>query len=312
MEKNKILVTGGAGVIGRVLVNKLASSGCKVLCVDRQTKPAVIDDKVSYLKADISNMDMGPITDFSPEIIFHLAASFERTEETPDFWSVNFRDNITVSHRIIDVARSIKSLKKIIFTSSYLIYSESLYMRDEDNEPAYSLNENDPVETRNLTGAAKYYTEKEIDFINTTIGKFSAVSARIFRVYGCGSLDVISRWIRMAVNNEELVLFNKEDMFDYIFADDVAAGLIKIAETFGRNDILNLGSGRPRRVEEIIGIIKNRIPGIKVREIGSKKSCERSCADMSKFIKLVGWRPRTSLEEGIDRILEYEKAKLKK
>lgn len=54
------------------------------------------------------------------------------------------------------------------------------------------------------------FSERELDFMNITHSKFTTISARIFRVYGRGSRDVISRWIRMALNGNKLVVFQKK------------------------------------------------------------------------------------------------------
>lgn len=311
--KNKrVLVTGGAGVIGRELINKLITLQAQVLCIDRKPKPVDMLSALTYCKKDIVDMDITAITDFDPEIIFHLAASFERTEETPEFWDINFRDNIIVSHRIIDITRHLENLEKFIFASSYLIYSSSLYMFDKPAESAYILCEEDLLETRNLTGAAKYYAEKELEFMNDTHGKFTTISARIFRVYGCGSRDVVSRWIRMALDNKELIVFQKENIFDYIYAGDVAISLIEVSEKINKNEIINLGSGRGYRIEEVIQDIMAQIPNAKIKEIGGKGRFEASCANMSKFLKLAGQQKPINLEAGIQKIIAYEKNNSKK
>ena len=305
-RNKKVLVTGGAGVIGCPLINELINRAANVLCVDRESKPMEMSEKVQYCQADISQMDMNSVIDFDPEVIFHLAASFERTDETPEFWNINFRDNVLVSHRIIEAARTLRNLQKFVFASSYLIYSSALYLYDKPQEKSYSLKEGDILETRNLTGAAKYYTEKELEFMNTTQGEFITILARIFRVYGCGSRDVISRWVRMALNKEELVVFKKQNRFDYIYAGDVALGLIKSAENINHNEIVNLGSGRAYKIEDVLQTIKRLIPSLRIREINEGVFFESSCSDMTKFIKLTHWQPNTTLDEGIKRIVNYE------
>ena len=309
-KNKKVLVTGGAGVMGRELIDRLEDLKAQILCIDRKPRPDRMPSSVQYCRADISEMDLNVIVEFNPGIIFHLAASFERTEETSEFWEINFRDNIIVSHRIIEVARKINNLKKFIFASSYLIYSSSLYLFNKSAESPCRLSESHPLETRNLTGAAKYYAEKELEFMDITQGRFNTISARIFRVYGCGSRDVISRWVHMAFNNEELIVFQKENMFDYIFAGDVALRLIKIVESCSENEIVNIGSGYARRIKEVIQIIQKYIPNVKVKEITQKTLFEASCADMSKFTRLIGKFPQVTLEEGIGKIIEYEKEKI--
>ena len=306
-KNKKILVTGGAGVIGRELVKKLVDLKVQLLCIDREPKPRGMSSAVEYCRADISKTDLSVILDFNPEIVFHLAASFERTQETPEFWEINFRDNIVVSHRIIEIAKKLNDLKKFIFASSYLIYSPLLYLFDKPAEVVHLLRESDILETRNLIGAAKYYTEKELEFMYITRGNFSTISARIFRVYGCGSRDVISRWVRRALNKEELIMFQKENMFDYIFAADVAWGLIKIAEKCRGMEVINIGRGYATKIAKIVQIIKERIPDVKIKETMPGGLFEASCADMSKFAEQTKVRLSTTLEEGIGKIVSYEK-----
>ncbi|MBU1083723.1 MAG: NAD-dependent epimerase/dehydratase family protein [Candidatus Omnitrophota bacterium] len=307
LENKNVLVTGGAGVIGRELISRLVSSGANVLCVDREPKPEDMSGRVRYRKADISEMDMSPIEEFDPEIIFHLAASFERTIETPDFWETNFRDNILVSHRIIDTAKDLKNLRKFVFASSYLIYSPDLYLKSAPEGQARQLKEEDPYNTRNLTGGAKYYNENEFNFIHDMYGAFTLLSARIFRVYGKGSRDIVSRWVRMALRGEELVVYNEENIFDYIFAGDVAEGLLRICESSDKSNVINLGTGLPKKVKDVVAAIRKEIPGLKWKYAPDTGDYEASCAETSKLSGITGWIPPTELKDGIKMIVEHEK-----
>lgn len=309
--KNKrVLVTGGAGVIGKEVINRLISSGSHILCLDKVSKPKEFSDIIDYDVVDLSELNSELITKFKPEIIFHLAATFERTEESLEFWEDSFKNDIILSHKVIDAAKESNNLKKFIFASSYLIYSTNLYLSPEPQNNSRKLKETDLVNPRNLVGAAKYYTENEIEFINKMYGSFISISARIYRVYGFGSRDIISRWVRMALNGDELTVFQKANMFDYIFARDVAEGLIKIAENVNENEIINLGTGTARKIEEVVKILQEQIPDIKIKEIEKGELFEASCADISKLIELTGWQPKTTLEEGIKNVVDYEKRNL--
>jgi len=308
MWKNKrVIVTGGAGVIGKELIEELLERGAVIRCFDIAPQPKNFWEEVEYYQKDLTTLNPVEFAPFDPEIVFHLAATFERTEETSEFWEENFRNNIILSHKVVEAARKCNNLEKFIFASSYLIYAPDLYLHDSPQSNPTKLKETDIVNPRNLCGAAKYYTEKELEFISKMYGHFISISARIFRVYGCGSRDIISRWVRMALNGEEVTVFQKENMFDYIFADDVAEGLIKTAENVNENEIINLGTGRARRIEEVIKTLQEQIPDIKIREIEKKGLFEASCADISKLINLTRWQPEVTIEKGIKRLVEYEK-----
>lgn len=303
----RVLITGGAGVIGRELIKSLCNMKADVICIDKAERPNDLPVDVEYHKINILDISSESIAEFEPEIIFHLAATFERIEESFEFWDDNFNDNILVSHKIIDAAMKCKNLKKFIFPSSYLVYSPNLYLSDTKIMNGHKLNENDNLSPRNLIGSSKYYTEKELDFVNIVNGKFNCISARIFRVYGLGSKDIISRWVRMAIREEELLLYRKENLFDYIYAGDVAKGLIKIAENVNSNEIINLGTGISHRVEEVINILQGHFSELKVNEIDVDALYEGSCADNAKLVKYTHWCPEYSLEAGIKCIVDYEK-----
>jgi len=311
-QNKKVLVTGGAGVIGRELIKKLDNLQSDILCIDREPKPFDLPKQIKYYQADISEIDIEVIIDYNPEVIFHLAASFERTEEAPEFWEINYRDNIVVSHRIIGICKRLENLEKFIYASSYLIYSPELYLFEQPLETARVLNEGDILNTRNLIGGAKYYAENEIDFISKTCGRFVSVSARIFRVYGLGSKDVISNWARRALRGDELEVYRKENMFDYVFAGDVAAGLIKLSEHCSKNEIVNLGSGKARKVDEVIKILQSYIGGIKTKDVNYGQEYEASCADISRFVSISGYQPPTTIEKGIQMVVDYEKKLFRK
>lgn len=310
LKNKRIIITGGAGVIGRELIEKLLKKEAIIRCFDIAPHPQFFLGKVEYCQRDLATLNPVEFTTFNPDIIFHLAATFERTEEDPEFWEDNFENNIILSHKVIDAAKKCKKLKKFIFASSYLNYSPSIYLKNIPQDSFVKLKETDLINTRNLCGAAKYYTEKELEFISRMYGHFNSISARIFRVYGRGSRDIISRWIRMALNGNELILFQKENMFDFIFAGDVAKGLIKMAENVNKNVVVNLGTGTAWRIEKVIKILLKQIPDIKIKEIKKEIFFEASCADISNLMELTGWQPIITLEEGIKKIIEYEKRTL--
>lgn len=306
-HSKRVIVTGSTGVIGRELVKKLFKRGAIIRCFDITPQPKEFLGKVEYCQRDLATLNPIEFVNFNPEIMFHLAATFERTEEVPEFWEDNFTNNIVLSHKIVDAARKCTHLKKFIFASSYLIYSPELYLFNKPQLNPRKLEEADLPNPRNLCGTAKYYTEKELEFMNTMYDGFISISARIYRVYGFSSRDVISRWVRMALNNEELVVFQKENMFDYIFAGDVAEGLIKMAENVNKNEIINLGTGTASKIEEVIKILREQIPDTKIKEIEKEEFFEASCADISKLTRLTEWQPKVTFEEGIKKIIKYEK-----
>jgi carbamoyl-phosphate synthase large subunit len=305
----RVLVTGGAGVIARELLARLSAVGAEVLSVDRLPLPAETPPGVDHLVADLAFADLSPIERFRPRHIFHLAATFERSVESPEFWDQNWDDNVVVTHRLAELAAG-GDVAAVVFASSYLVYDPVQYSTTTPPTAAVALAEGSPLGSRNLCGAAKLYGEAEIRFIrDVRSAGFRASFARIFRVYGRGSRDVVSRWVRAALAGEAIDVYHPENHFDYIYSADVAEGLVRMATSPRASGIVNLGSGNPRRVADVIGAIEHATGSrLLTRSNAVDEPYEASGADISRLQAILGWRPPTSLETGVERLVEHERA----
>lgn len=307
LRNKRIFVSGGSGVIGTELVKKLNELGALIFVGDLKLRPKNFPKNIVYRQGDLNYITKDELKELNPEYFFHLAATFERTEESLEFWNENYKHNVKLSHHLMTNLKDCKSLKKIIFASSYLVYNPQLYTTSQKPKKITRLKEIDPIYPRNTCGAAKLFHEIEIRFLESfSENRFDTVSARIFRVYGKNSKDVISRWIRSLLKNEEILIYNQENCFDYIYAEDVAEGLIKLAQ-LPIKGIVNLGNDNSRSIEELLQILKKHFPKMKTKFVDHDLSYEASQADMTKFIQQTGWHPKNQLEDIIPKIIEFEK-----
>lgn len=309
----RAVVTGGSGVIGRQLVDRLAKAGVVVMSLDREPLDPVLAGKVEEVRVDLAHGGMEEIAAFQPDTVFHLAAAFERSIEEPGFWEPNGNDNLAVTHRLHTLLRTLPAVRTYIFASSYLLYDPALYMFDQPRPAARLLPEDAPLRPRNLCGAAKYLAEAEIRFL-TEVDRLPlrAVSARIYRSYGLGSRDVISRWARSCLRGEPITVYNPQNRFDYVFATDVAEGLHRMAAVPSCSGTVNLASGRDRAVADVVKAVlaETGRPDSHVTRGEDSAPFEASAADMARCRQLLGWAPETSLEEGIRQIVRHERSAL--
>ncbi len=312
MRGQRVLVTGGAGVIGREILELLSEQGAKVLSVDRLPLDLATPVGVEHLVADLSTADLRPIASFQPRVIVHLAATFERSAESPGFWEQNWTDNVVVTHRLAELAARRGDVESFVFASSYLVYHTSLYLSAEPAADGVALGEDRPILPRNLCGAAKLYGEAEIAFARDVMdGGFRSVSARIFRVYGRGSRDVVSRWVRAALHGEPIELYHSENRFDYVFSRDVAEGLLRMAVHPDADGVINLATGRARSVGELISAIEVATGrALEARIVPIDEPYEASRADVTRLRAAIGWSPPTTLEEGVARLVAHERGAL--
>lgn len=291
-----ILITGSEGCIGKELVAQL-----------RGVHELHLWDK----KVGMFDLAIAPLSESmrhaEPEIVFHLAASFERTKETPEAFDHIWHNDTLASHRLLEAIKTQESVKTVVFASSYLIYEaqchKSLCLYPD--HVLINLTEYSPVCPRNLCGMSKLYTERELEFLcSSTRPDIRFVNARIFRVYGLGSKSIINAWCSAKIAGSPTVVFNEENRFDFIHARDVAEGLKRLAFTEQARGIVNLGTGRSRSIKEVYGLI-----GLEPERIQDDPEWEASVADVTKLKGLTGWTPQIQLEDGIKEILEYEQAK---
>jgi len=311
MRNKRILVSGGAGVIGLEMIPRLVALGAKVFVGDLKPRPETFTENVIYRQGDLNTMTREEFDSFCPDIFIHLAATFERSEESYDFWQENFLHNLSLSHHLMTLAKESKSLRRVVFASSYLIYDPKLYQFETHQGKPISLKESDPILPRNLTGMAKLAHEIEMRFIdNYCRDRLSTVCARIYRGYGRNSRDVISRWIRSLLKGEPITVYRPEGIFDFIYSADTAEGLIRLDATEGVKGVINLGTGRSRSVQSILDLLYSHFPNMKTELIHSDILFEASQADMTKYQKFVGWMPIYDLPEAIAEIITFERKRI--
>lgn len=304
----RVFVSGGAGVIGMELVPKLCALGATVFVGDLKPRPASFPPEVLYRQGDLNTMSAREFEAFGPDLFIHLAATFERSTESYEFWHENFRHNVQLSHHLMTLAKDSPGLRRVVFASSYLIYLPALYQFASPRSAAVSLRETDPVSPRNLTGMAKLAHEVELGFLETfRSAQFTSVSARIFRGYGRGSRDVISRWVRALLAGEPITLYRPEGLFDYVYAADTAEGLIRLAQA-PCTGIVNLGTGRARRVSDVVDVLRRHFPAMQVVTGESDIPYEASQADTTRLVASTGWTPEFDLETALPQIIDHEKA----
>ncbi len=102
------------------------------------------------------------------------------------------------------------------------------------------------------------------------------------------------------------MVYRPEGKFDYIFADDVAEGLLKLAQLNYRG-VVNLGSGQARSITEVLQVLHQYFPNLQTHVVDSSIPYECSQASIQRLIDWTCWRPPHTLETAIPKLIEFEK-----
>ncbi len=296
----KVLVTGGAGFIGRHLVRALLSLGKEVTVLDNLStgSQGELPEGATLVRGDVRNPKETSKAALGTELVFHVAANANGTisMQDPRF---DFETNALGTFNVLDAARK-ADVKRFVYVSSASVYGRP---------QRFPMDEQHPTRPFIPYGASKLTGEFECLSFQETYG-LPGVIARPFCVYGSGenprlALVEVSRYLRWHLNHRPIQVVGHIDRKtrDFVHVEDVAQGLLLLADRAGDGEVFNIGSGEEvsmRQLTEVIGSVTSR--DATVREISDiTEDTYRLVADISK-IRSLGYAPRVSLVDGIERL----------
>lgn len=324
----KVLVTGGAGFIGRWVVSKLVDDGHIVTVFDNLSNGRIENieefnkDKVKFIKGDINNKkDLDNLFDEKYDIIYHLAASINVQDSIDNPEETFFNDTVG-TFNILERAKKQMFGKrgimnganwlvddkedtcqcKVVFMSTCMVYD----MADDKG-----IDEKHAVKPVSPYGASKIAAENMVlSYYNTY--KLPTVVVRPFNTYGPfqktgGEGGVVAIFIKNSVFGKPINIYGTgEQTRDFLYVKDCADFVVQAGYKNSVNgEIVNAGTGRDVSIRELSRlIVKKRVPVNYVKHIHPQSEILKLKCNYSKAKELMGWQPKYSLEEGI---IETEK-----
>lgn len=306
-----ILISGGRGYIGSALTQFLTDVNCKLILLDQLPgdawRPIGQAAEVLMFNGDVSVSktweDALPGVDY----VFHLAAReyFYRSEFDPE---VDLQFNALPILRLLEVCRTQNYRPKIVFASSANLYGLV------DTLPVNENNRDDPLTIWAVHKlAAEHYLRvyaQKFDIKSTTL--------RLTNVYGPTARwsvinrVIINKVIARAIGGEILFTYTNQDCIrDYVFLEDVVQVFL-LAGAYCRSPkstVYVIGSGEGKTIADawqlIAGNVRSHIgKNIPIRFDDSVKieplELRSFVADTKRFQDTTGWKPQTTLTQGID------------
>lgn len=305
-----ILVTGGAGFIGRWVVKMLLSENKDVVVIDNLSNGRKENLAEFENNPHLKDFIIGDIKDkkiiediflrYKFSICFHLAAQIN-VQESLDFPERAFESNIIGTYNILEAARKLNT--KIILVGSCMVYDLADF--EKPISETHSIKPTSPYAGSKVAAeelALSYYYGFGLP----------VVILRPFNTYGPFQKTnmeggVVSIFINRKINNEKLIIFGDGTQTrDLLYVEDCAEFIIEAAECEKCiGEIINAGSGRDISINNLAKLIasdKNQIEHVKHHHPQSE--IMKLVCDNSKAKRLLNWEPKTSLKEGI-LILEH-------
>lgn len=110
LKGKRVFISGGNGVIGKELVSKLHKQGAIIFVGDLKPRPLEMPLDILYRQGDLNYITKQEIEEFAPEYFIHLAATFERSVETYEFWDENHWHNVRLSTYLMTQIKDLPSL----------------------------------------------------------------------------------------------------------------------------------------------------------------------------------------------------------
>jgi nucleoside-diphosphate-sugar epimerase len=191
-----------------------------------------------------------------------------------------------------------KNCKKIITTGSCWEYGRGKGAISE------KLN---PISTNSFTSA-----KNSLNIIGSIIAKehnISFIWTRLFYVYGPlqRSYSLMPFIINCIQKGKKPDIKTPETKNDFIYVEDAVTAIKMILEKYEKNNVFNIGSGYSTQVSDIVNIVSKKY-GLEYNLSNFRKNEKEVVdfwADISKIKKEIGWSPKTSIYEGIDKTIEY-------
>lgn len=305
----RVLVTGGAGFIGSHIVDRLVLEGHSVSVIDNLStgKMENLNREAEFYKMDIVSPRIERVLKKErPELICHLAAQMDvrRSVADPVY---DAQTNIIGMLNLLENAVRFRTRRVIFASTGGAVYGEEGPLPTPEDYPPKPVS---PYGVSKLTG------EHYLFYYTVTYG-MSYVALRFANVYGprqdpFGEAGVVAIFSQKMLRNEHPVINgNGMQTRDYVYVEDVVDAVT--ASIYSDiSDVFNVGTGVETSVNQLFRLLVD-VTGKEIKEVygpAKKGEQQRSCLSCDKIRKALDWEPKTSLQEGLARTVEFFRNRL--
>lgn len=303
LKGKRVLVTGGAGFLGKYIVKRLEDLNCGSIFVPL---------KKYY---DLVNMESvkKAYQDAKPDIVIHLAALVGGIEANRDYPGQFFYENLMMGVQMMEEGRQ-RGIEKFIAIGTVCCYPKftPVPFKEENVWDGY------PEETNAPYGIAKKMFLIQSQAYRKQYG-FNSIFLMPVNLYGPGdNFDdksshvmpaLIKRCVKAVKNNEkELVVWGSgRATREFLYVDDCAEAIILATQDYNKPEPVNIGAGFEISIKELVELIAE-YTGFKGEIIWDKTKPDgqlRRCLDVSRALNEFGFMAKTDFKEGLKKTIDW-------
>ena len=312
-NNKQVLITGAGGFIGSHLVERLVSLGARTRALIHYNSAgsygwlnhSPVQDDVEIVLGDICDNESLQRLTAGVDVIFHLAALIA----IPYSYHAPFsyvRTNVEGTLNVLQCARR-NDVGLVVHTSTSEVYGSARTV---------PISEEHPLQGQSPYSASKIGADKIAESFHLSFG-VPVVTVRPFNTYGPrqSARAITPTIITQVLTRSEVHLGNVNPTRDLNYVADTVEGFVLAAQSpRAVGEVINLGSGREISVGalalKIMSLMGRELPIITEEERSrpEKSEVERLCADNRKAAELLNWRPRSTLNEGLAKTIDWVKA----
>jgi UDP-glucose 4-epimerase len=291
----RALVTGASGFIGTNLCRRLCNDGVEVHGVSRFPR----DGDVVWWEADLRDADAVArlVRDLRPELVIHLAGHVSGSRALGSVLRA-LNDNLITTVHVLLAAAGV-GCRRLVLAGSM----------EEPSDPADEAVPASPYAAAKLAAGAYARMLHALHAV-------PAVNLRMFMVYGPGPQDtrkLVPYTIASALRGQPPKVSSGTRLVDWVYVDDVVNAVVQAASVAGvEGSTIDVGSGTLVSIHALVEAIVRRIDPSLEAEFGAvpDRALESSrAANVDRTRALLGWEPRTNLDDGLDTTIAWYAAR---
>ncbi|MFL2000085.1 NAD-dependent epimerase/dehydratase family protein [Microbacterium sp. A1-JK] len=307
----RALITGVAGFIGSSLARELLDRGDQVVGIDsltdyyskdlkRDNLARLDSNRFTFIESDVRDLDLPELLS-TIDVIYHQAGQPGVRMSWGSDFGIYTELNVNTTQVLLEAASRSQTVKRFVYASSSSIYGDA---------PDFPTGESELPRPLSPYGVTKLAAEHLCVLYAKNFG-LSTVSLRYFTVYGPRQRPdmAFTRFLRAAEAGEAIELYGDGSQIrDFTFISDIVRANILAAQgDIPPGSVFNVAGGSSVSVNEVIDIISS-LTGTTVKVNRSARALgdvKRTGGSTDAFATATGWTPTHSIEDGLQRQLEW-------